>query len=100
MWVFGKPFFKKFQLIFDSDSKIISYYINDNLEKNSNSKFVEKEKTKKIIIIVLIILAFIIGIFFGKIICSKYNRKIRANELEDNYSYLSNNTNNINNINN
>jgi hypothetical protein len=39
-WVFGKPFFKKYQLIFDSDSKIISYYINDNLEKNSNSNFV------------------------------------------------------------
>ena len=61
-WVFGKPFFKKYQLIFDLDSKIISYYIIDNLEKMSN--FFEKEKTKKVIINILIIFAFIIGIFF------------------------------------
>ena len=36
-------------------------------------------------------MAFIVGIIVGKIICSKHNRKIRANELEDNYSYISKN---------
>ena len=95
-WVLGKPFFIKYQLIFDSDSKIISYYIDDNLEENSN--FVEKEKTKKIIIIILIAFAFIIGLFFGRMICNKYNRKIKAYELEDKYSYISN-ENDMKNIN-
>ena len=34
------------------------------------------------------ILVFVGGIIFGRALCSKYNRKIRANELEDNYNYI------------
>ena len=28
-WVFGKPFFKKYQLIFDDDSKLIKFYVEN-----------------------------------------------------------------------
>ena len=44
----------------------------------------------------LLIFVFIIGILFGKRLCNKYNRKIRANELEDNYSYTPKNLDNKN----
>ena len=86
-WILGKPFFKKYQMIFNPDSKLIGYYIEPNIVRNSKPT----NTYKVVIIIFLIFTAFIIGIIFGRVLCSKYHRKIRANELEDNYSYLSNN---------
>ena len=91
-WVLGKPFFKKYQLIFNYEKNLISYYIEQNSDIKENNK--ENNNLKIIIIIFLAIFAFFIGIIFGRVLCSKYNRKIRANELEDNYSYISNNKNN------
>ena len=80
-WIIGKPFFKKFQLIFNSDSNIISYYINPkhiqiNVEENNNKG---RNGLKIFIIIFLIILAFVLGIIIGRVLCTKYNRKMRAN---------------------
>jgi hypothetical protein len=88
-WILGKPFFKKFHLIFDSESKSISYYIKKNVKKNQNKKISENN----IVIIFIIICAFFIGILFGKLIYSKYKKKIRTNELDDVYEYLPNNEN-------
>ena len=93
-WILGKPFLKKYQLIFNSDLNSISYYIkpeNRNINKEVNKS--GGNTIKIFIIIFLIILAFSIGIIFGRAICIKYNRKIRANELEDNFSYISNDVN-------
>ena len=90
-WILGKPFFKKYQLNFNSDSNLISYFstakdLESNIEINSN-----RGKGWKIVLtITLVILAFTIGIIIGRALCNKYNRKIRANELEDNYSYVVN----------
>ena len=86
-WILGKPFFKKFHLIFDSESKSISYYIKKNMKKNQNKKISENN----IAIIFIIICAFFIGILIGKLIYSKYKKKIRTNELDDVYDYLPNN---------
>ena len=88
-WILGKPFFKKYQMIFNPDSKLISYYIEPNTEIFENNK--PTNALKVVIIIFLTFTAFIAGIILGRALCSKYHRKIRANELEDNYSYLSNN---------
>ena len=82
-WELGKPFFKKYQFIFDIDTKLIKFYIDSNNSEVSNNK----NYNKNIIIFILIIIVFFIGILFGRLLCNKYNRKIRANELEDNYSY-------------
>ena len=92
-WTFGKPFFKKYQLIFNPDSKQISYYyVNPRIKINEEKK--EKRSNFKIvIIIILIVVTFILGIFFGRVFCLRNSRKIRANELEDNYSYISKNIN-------
>ena len=95
IWMLGEPFFKKYQMTFNIKSNKIIYYINSslNLKEIKNNEISRK-------LLVIIFFVFISGFLLGKIICFKYNRRIRANELEDNYSYLSNNKNNINNINN
>ena len=89
-WILGKPFFKKYQLNFNSDSNLISYFIQPkDLENNLEIKPAERKGLKIFLIIFFTILVFIGGIIFGRVLCSKYNRKIRANELEDNYNYIS-----------
>ena len=93
-WIIGKSFFKKYQLIFNSDSNLISYYVNpkdiniNREEENTNNK--DNKGIKMYIMIFLIILAFVVGIILGRVLCIKYNRKMRANELEDNFSYNTN----------
>ena len=86
-WEVGFPFYRKYDIVFDEDNKIISYY-------NTN-KQIEKEETKNetfkivviiILTIILICLILSVGFYFGKL---KYmQRKKRANEMnDDDYDY-------------
>ena len=91
--IFGKLFLKKYQVIFNSDYKSISFYkevninklqINNNKSNNTlNFNSNKKEKILKSILFIFIgILILVFGIFLGK----KYfniKRRIYANELED-----------------
>ena len=86
-WVLGKSFLKKYQMVFDMDSKLIKYYIKDDNEKKKNNI----SDGKVLIIIMLSIIIFIFGTFLGRKIFCPNKRKIRANELEDNYSYVAKN---------
>ena len=85
-WQIGYPFFKKYDIVFDDDSKTIGYY-NSNIEINDNKG---GNQTVKIVLIVLLtIIVFCgllaIGYYIGK---EKYiQRKKRANELNDDYDY-------------
>ena len=85
-WILGKPFFKKYQLNFNYEENLISYYVN------SNSNKYNKKNNVKINFIIFFIFIFAFLLFFKVVFC-KYNRKLRANELEDNYNYISNNDN-------
>ena len=91
-WSIGKPFFKKFQLFFNSDSNLINYYIkkgtNNKKEILTDKDSNNKEIWKILLIIILAFFIFFIGFIFGRVLCSKYNRKMRANELEDKFSYI------------
>ena len=100
-WIFGTVFLRKFRLIFDNDAKTIGYYkkvenpFDDNLKENNGTKTL-----KTVFIIFLVIIFSFLLIFFGMIIQRKYfnkNRKIRANELEENFSYESKNNDENNN---
>ena len=99
-WLLGSVFLRKFQFVFNQDSKTIGYYryIPKSYEENSKENLLDKNNSKMIksifIIILVIIFSFLL-IFFGMIIQRKYfnkNRKIRANELEENFSYEGKNT--------
>ena len=100
-WMLGKIFMKKYPFIFDQDKKQI-YFVHlnkyqDPIDNNENEEKENKNENnsntwKYIILYSLISLLFIgiiIGIFIGRKIWKK-NRKIRANELEDNYEYMNN----------
>jgi hypothetical protein len=93
-WYLGLPFLRRYQFIFNYDSKTIGFYNENykgksegnsetNTESNSSSYF-------KIIIQIIIVIVLVILIFVAFIIGRKYNdnRKKRANELDDNYEYL------------
>ena len=111
-WVMGKPFLKKYQFSFNPDNKQIYFYSNKEEEKEENDEEEEKkgndseqnknqnnekiDSTGKINIKMLIIIIFAI-IIVVSIICfilfkyylsDKFNRKKRANELDDDYDYI------------
>ena len=65
-WVFGKPFFKKYQLIFNDEAKIISYYFDKKDEKVKENYLNGTKKDIYIIISLLIIINFVIFYYFKK----------------------------------
>ena len=98
-WEIGYPFFKKYDIVFDDDSKTISYYNTDISNKINNDN--ENNMTIKIIVILLlsiIIFCLLLGVgfYFGK---KQYmQRKKRANELDDDdYDYITDDKINIGN---
>ena len=79
-WVFGELFLKKYLLVFNQDKKVIGIYEN-------------KKKNFPFLIIFNIILVILV-LFFGYCFYKYYKlkpRKIRVNELEENYDYISSN---------
>ena len=88
-WYFGKPFFKKFQIVFDYDNKKVGLY-TQIFEDGQNDD--DKNKKNNIIIYILIIIGLVI-IIAGLIIVliknyKKFTKRKRANELlDDNYDY-------------
>ena len=73
-WVLGKPFMKKYQLIFDQDKKVIGFYCNQ----------IEKSNFFYIILIFLFIICIIL-ILINLLIFLLKRKKITAIELEDTY---------------
>ena len=73
-WVLGKPFIKKYQLIFDQDKKVIGFYCNQ----------IEKSNLFYLILIFLFII-FIILILINVLLFLLKKKKLTAIELEDTY---------------
>ena len=107
----GLPFYQKFRLVFNFDSKTIGFYNNyrnidieeeNETNKNQNHTDATTNKTNinnylRIIIEIMICLVLVIIAFFiGKKINEQ--RKKRANELtDDNYEYIFENNKDVNN---
>ena len=96
-WTLGNIFMRKYQFIFNLDTKEIGFY-NPKLEKNSNknngNKDIQKENkaykiTNVILIGILVIILVGIGIFIKMKFYTKNSKKKRANELDDDYEYFS-----------
>ena len=97
-WFFGIIFLRKYNLIFNQDSKTISFY-NPNLpleeEENISSKSLNKYNDNKLIIfiVIIVILGFLffgLGLYLGKIVYNHIGKR-RFNELDDSFEYVSNN---------
>ena len=112
-WKLGIPFLKRHQIIFNTDTKTIGYYVENKLDKNQesnsniNSKnnikndnknstnFFDKLKTfislRTFFEIIIVIIFIVILFYFGK---KLYNLKIKQKkpyELQDeDYDYFSN----------
>jgi cbb3-type cytochrome oxidase subunit 3 len=79
-WSFGYYFMKKYLIIFDQNRKLIIFY---NKIKENNIQ-------------ISIIISIIFGIIIIGLVIYIYNnlkkkRKIRANELEENFEYIQQN---------
>ena len=84
-WILGKPFMKKFGLIYDLDRKIIGLYKGNNTGGN-----VPKKNPNLVLIILLGVLGIVvIGLIIFIIYYFKKPRKNRACELnDDNFEYF------------
>ena len=94
VWFLGSPFFKKYQMVFDLDNKVIGFYTNINESYSEN----KKNNNKNVFIYILVIIGLviiIIGLIFLLIKCYlSLPRKKRANELlDENYEYSEQNIN-------
>ena len=97
-WKFGKIFFKKYNIIFDHNAKTIGIY-DDNYIK-SNLALI-------IFIWILVTLLILISFFLAFTLIKRYRlnnykfftKKVKVNELEDNYDEIFENKNESKNIN-
>ena len=88
IWRMGKIFLEKYQFSFNQDSKTINFH-QKIYKNNEKSNINEKNKFKfniNYIWIIICIICLIIGIYLGNRFIIK-NRKLRANELQDDYDY-------------
>ena len=93
--ILGRYFFKKYLTVFNQDKKQVYFYYDENNNKDgendenkNNNKNNDTNKTITIIIIssiICLLIFFPLGIYFGKQIFKKRNRK--AYELSDGYDY-------------
>ena len=91
-WILGTPFVKKYQFMYEQESKRIFYYSSKNVITIDG---IDKLTLIKIIIILFVIFT-LLGFFIGRIIYKRHFKKLRINELDENYEYNSydNNKNN------
>ena len=98
-WIFGKPVFKKYRIVFDQDKKLYgiynnTYYINYSNEEIKNGKNVQHNSNinnNNLIIYIIILIIFGIMIIIETYLLIKKKcdrpRNKRANELIDDYIY-------------
>ena len=84
-WEFGHIFLKKYTMVFNGDQKTIGYYYqpNNNKDKSDSKNHIVYIFVIISIILLIIIMGLLIYIFYFK----PKNRKVRPNELEDNFDY-------------
>ena len=89
-WYIGFSLLKKYQFVFNQEAKTIGFY-NPNIT-NEDSNKIDSKNTMNYIIHLIIFLSWVvficIGFFIGKYFYKKYKNKKRANELDDNYEYI------------
>jgi hypothetical protein len=95
-WIFGKPIFKKYRIVFDQDKKIYGiykFYQKENKKENDNTNNPNDNNSNNnkfiifyVIIIILSLFVIIESIFIIRK-CLVKPRNKRPNELKDEYDY-------------
>ena len=86
-WILGKPLFKKYNMVFDQEKKIVGFY-----KEIGEYEYEEKQTDKKsnsvpwIIVVILLICLFGLGFAFYKKLPFIKRKKV-ANELDDDFVY-------------
>ena len=86
-WVFGKPMFLKYKWVFDPDKKRLGFYNNKISEEEK--KINEKKKDIKIYIILIVtavVFIVVLIVFINEFFIKKF-RKIRLNEITEEFVY-------------
>ena len=98
-WIFGKPWFAKYLMVFNQDSKTIGHY---NLVGNNSEETNNTGKTNWILISIILLLVVVIIIFGGWMIYyyKREKRKKRINEIKDEFDYTQDIDNKEDNLNN
>ena len=81
-WILGKPFLKKFHFVFDLDKKLVGFYNDDDISFKINRNLI-------FILITIFMIGFILFLLFFIYKMIKKKRKVRLNEIEDVYQYIS-----------
>ena len=89
-WSFGEPLIKKYNLIFNPDSKQIGIYAKLSDFDNKEETFWEKYKWYIILVIALTIILVGLGVMIFLYLKVLPKRKKKANELNDDFDYPSN----------
>ena len=76
-WVLGKPFLKKYNLIFDAEQQIIGIYKQEI-----------KNKPLSLIFIMILLFSIIIALYILFKFVKSHNRKKRVYEIDENYEYV------------
>ena len=92
-WVFGKPLFKKYQMVFDQDKKTYGFYLENSFNIiNTLPNNIANTSTKISWILVVFLLIVSLGLLYAlHKLLPKIPRKLKANELEENFSYEASN---------
>ena len=88
-WILGEPFFRKYQFVFDKNSKRIGFYKNIENQKINEQSWFSKNKWYIFLIALLVILCLILTGLIILFLRNKPKRKIKANELDDEFDYSS-----------
>ena len=87
-WTFGEPFFKKYNLVFNQDTKRIGLYTQiSNEDIQENKTFWQKNKWYIILAIGLVVVCSGLGVMIFLYLKVLPKRKIKANELDDGFDY-------------
>lgn len=88
---FGKPFLKKYPFTIDNNKYTISFYVEEKSEEQ------KRNYTAVIILSIVSFCLLALVIYFGyKLLIKKGKAKKRANELDEDYDYISKQDNDIN----
>ena len=81
-WILGKVFLKKYLFVFNSDSKTIGFYKEEN-----NLNKIKNKNSILLVILICISIVLLISLNYIIIFCLKKERKKKAFELNEEYVY-------------